>query len=93
MTDETQDLENALGQSAPLSDRLGFDREEIHKTRVCSHLLPYPGGEIVRECLDEIERLRTLLVECREMTDYTNASRNIAAAIDNYMKHKTKYES
>ena len=26
--------------------------------RACSPLLPAPGGEVVRECLDEIERLQ-----------------------------------
>jgi len=26
------------------------------KMRTCSHLLPDPGGEVVRELLDEVER-------------------------------------
>jgi len=37
-----------------------YDIEEemdTGKMRLCSHLLPDPGGEVVRECLDEIERL------------------------------------
>lgn len=33
---------------------------DIKKMRACSPLLPDPGGEVVRECLDEIERLRTV---------------------------------
>jgi hypothetical protein len=32
-------------------------QERITKMRTCSHSLPYPGGEVVRECLDEIVRL------------------------------------
>lgn len=31
------------------------------KMRACTYLLPDPGGEVVRSCLDEIERLRELL--------------------------------
>ncbi len=31
---------------------------DTKKMRACSSLLPDPGGEVVRECLDEIERLR-----------------------------------
>jgi hypothetical protein len=33
-------------------------QKEIDKQRRCSHLLPPPGGEIVRAMLDEIERLQ-----------------------------------
>ena len=36
---------------------------DIGKIRKCSHLLPDPGGEVVRELLDEIERLRALHAE------------------------------
>jgi len=32
------------------------------KIRTCSHLLPDPGGEVVRELLDEVERLRAEVV-------------------------------
>jgi hypothetical protein len=38
-----------------------MQQEQIAKMRTCSHLLPDPGGEVVRECLDEIERLRSFL--------------------------------
>jgi hypothetical protein len=34
--------------------------ERLKKIRICSHLLPDPGGEVVRELLDEIERLKEL---------------------------------
>ena len=34
---------------------------DTKKMRACSPLLPDPGGEVVRECLDEIERLREAL--------------------------------
>jgi len=34
---------------------------DTKKMRTCSVMLPDPGGEVVRECLDEIERLRTAL--------------------------------
>ena len=33
---------------------------DTKKMRACSPLLPDPGGEVVRECLDEIERLRNV---------------------------------
>jgi hypothetical protein len=36
---------------------------DTKKMRKCSHLLPDPGGEVVRECLDEIERLRSALAD------------------------------
>ena len=40
-----------------------FERESVNikKMRASSYLLPDPGGEVVRECLDEIERLRGAL--------------------------------
>lgn len=31
---------------------------DTKRMRICSYLLPDPGGEVVRECLDEIEKLR-----------------------------------
>ena len=86
MTDKAQGLKNALGQNVPLSDGLGFDKEKINKMKTCSYLLPEPAGEVVRECLDEIERLRAILDDCRDMADYTNAGSNISAAIDKFMK-------
>jgi hypothetical protein len=30
---------------------------DTKKMRACSYLLPDPGGEVVRECLYEVERL------------------------------------
>lgn len=33
---------------------------DINKMRACSPLLPPPGGDVVCECLDEIERLRSI---------------------------------
>ena len=33
-------------------------QEQLSKMRKGSYLLPDPGGDIVRECLDEIDRLR-----------------------------------
>jgi len=32
--------------------------KDLEKIRVCSHLLPDPGGEVVRDLLEEINRLR-----------------------------------
>jgi len=36
---------------------------DTKKMRACSPLLPDPGGEVVRECLDEIERLQAALAD------------------------------
>jgi len=41
-----------------------FTQRHINKMRTCRHALPDPGGRVVRECLDEIERLRGALT-CR----------------------------
>ena len=35
-----------------------FTDEKIKKMRACLDLLPPPGGEVVGECLDEIEKLQ-----------------------------------
>jgi hypothetical protein len=43
-----------------------IDEDMINKMRKCSYLLPDPGGEVVRECLDEIERLRKALLDITE---------------------------
>jgi len=32
---------------------------DTRKMRTCSYLLPDPGGEVVRECLDEIDHQRS----------------------------------
>lgn len=34
---------------------------DIKRMRACSPLLPDPGGEVVCQCLDEIERLRAII--------------------------------
>jgi hypothetical protein len=34
-----------------------MNKEKRNRMRTCSHLLPPPGGEVVRECLDKIDRL------------------------------------
>jgi hypothetical protein len=36
---------------------------DTKKMRECSSLLPDPGGEVVRKCLDEIERLTAHILE------------------------------
>ena len=42
---------------------------DIQKMRACSRLLPAPGDEVVRECLDEIARLRFHLTELGKFAD------------------------
>lgn len=49
---------------------------DIEKMRKCSYLLPDPGGEVVREVLDEIERLQA---DCRSLGMQMMASED-----DNY---------
>lgn len=53
---------------------------DTKKMRECSSLLPDPGGEVVRKCLDEIEQLRhdardfaEQLTEKPEIIDYACA--------------------
>ena len=41
-------------------------KHPIEKMRACLDLLPPPGGEVVAECLDEIESLRKKLLEAQE---------------------------
>lgn len=41
---------------------------DTKKMRTASHLLPDPGGEVVRELLDEVERLTKELHEARAWT-------------------------
>jgi hypothetical protein len=43
-----------------------FDDDKINRMRKCCALLPEPGEEVVRECLDEIERLRKDLSTTQE---------------------------
>ena len=47
---------------------------DTEKMRACSPLLPAPGGEVVRECLDEIERLRQT---CRNVYEVWAGSEGI----------------
>lgn len=42
----------------------------IEKMRRCIDLLPPPGGEVVAECLDEIESLRKQLAEANRKIEY-----------------------
>jgi len=45
--------------------RVNMDKTTRDKMRMASHLLPDPGGEVVRECLDEIDRLHTQIHEAK----------------------------
>lgn len=45
----------------PLDETVPVEFSNISKMRAASHALPDPGGEVVRACLDEIERLAKLL--------------------------------
>ena len=36
----------------------------------CRHLLPEPGAEVVKECLDEIEKFRKALQWCSGSADF-----------------------
>ena len=38
-----------------------MDAKKLNKMRICSHLLPDPGGEVARELIEEIESLRRKL--------------------------------
>ncbi len=40
-------------------------KTDIQKIRKCSYLLPDPGGEVVRELCDEVERLRAALADIK----------------------------
>jgi hypothetical protein len=40
-----------------------FTQEKIDKMYVCLPLLPAPGDQVVKECLDEIVRLRQCLTD------------------------------
>ena len=42
----------------PYAERRKEEIVDTKKIRACSYLLPDPGGEVVRECVEEIERLR-----------------------------------
>jgi len=44
---------------------------DLKRMRACAPLLPSPGGDIVCECLDEIERLRAALVDVAESKPLT----------------------
>ena len=52
----------AIGCNPAVEGRPKLDTKRM---RACSPLLPAPGGEVVRECLDEIESLQSELSESR----------------------------
>ena len=68
---------------------------DTKKMRACSALLPDPGGEVVRECLDEIERLRTALGDIinpigamqRDLEDGYDLNGAMAVAMANDPEH------
>jgi hypothetical protein len=43
-----------------------FTDHQIIRMRSASRLLPEPGGEIVRQCLDEIDRLRSVIADLKK---------------------------
>ena len=43
-----------------------MDADKIKKMKACVNLLPPPGGEVVMECLTEIERLKEELADERK---------------------------
>lgn len=43
--------------------------DNLIKMNKCSHLLPDTGGEVVRQCLDEIRRLRNSIIELSEINN------------------------
>lgn len=48
---------------------------DTKKMRACAPLLPAPGDEVVTQCLDEIERLRSELCRAyRALHGYSNAA-------------------
>jgi hypothetical protein len=44
-----------------------MDTEKLNKMRTARHLLPFPGGEVVGECIAEIDRLREELEKWKRM--------------------------
>jgi len=48
-----------------------WNEEEIEKRRVCSHLIEPPAGEVINECLDQLEQA----IERAEMAESENKSR------------------
>jgi hypothetical protein len=38
--------------------QLGKYIMDTKRLKTCSYLLPDPGGEVIRQCLEEIDRLR-----------------------------------
>ena len=59
-----------------------FTEEKIAKMRACLDLLPEPGGEVVEECLDEIERLRY------EVAGLLGLNERLQEYFDKYACHK-----
>jgi len=50
-----------------MSGTIKTDIRNLETMRTASHLLPDPGGEAVRFCLDEIERQGKLLAEAEQV--------------------------
>ena len=48
-------------------ERKEMTPEKIRLMRGASYLLPDPGGEVVRELLDEIERLQAEVAKAKEI--------------------------
>ena len=42
-----------------------MDSSKLKRMRVCSVFLEYPGDEVVRELIDEVERLQDQFRQCR----------------------------
>lgn len=48
-----------------------MNNSEISKIKSCSYLLPDPGGEVVREVIEELDRTRAILnILYDETADY-----------------------
>jgi len=45
---------------------------DIAKMRASSQLLPPPGGDVVCECLDEIDRLRNVVKELAKLAQHAD---------------------
>lgn len=57
-----------------------MDADKIKGMRACSPLLPEPGGEVVCELLDEIERLEARLAKYQGLANQFDAlARGMAA--------------
>ena len=64
---------------------------DTKKMRGCAPLLPAPGGEVVVECLDEIERLRHALELIRDGQKEAKNT-NIVDYIVAFLAHKERID-